>query len=117
MFAENLALRLIGLLTTIAILGATYLFIVKPILDTTNKAFDSFGDINDTMQQAFDDAGINGVSAEDVRNRNFGDVREQLQHSGLDTQQQRQAEKLLHCVQRVQPDTTAMQACAEKFQP
>ncbi len=116
MFAENLALKLIGLLTTIAILGATYLFIVKPILDTTNKAFDSFGGINDSIQQAFDDAGVK-VNAADIRNKNFGAVQEQLQQSSRDSKQQKQAKQLLRCVQRVQPDTTAMQACAEKFAP
>lgn len=35
---------LIKIITTVAILGAVYLFIVKPALDTTNNAFDSFSD-------------------------------------------------------------------------
>ncbi|MDX6584008.1 MAG: hypothetical protein QOI10_3192 [Solirubrobacterales bacterium] len=33
---------IIKIVTTIVILGAVYLFIVKPALDTTNNAFDSF---------------------------------------------------------------------------
>jgi hypothetical protein len=35
---------IIKIVTTVAILGAAYLFIVKPALDTTNSAFDSFSD-------------------------------------------------------------------------
>ena len=35
---------LIKIITTVVILGAVYLFIVKPALDTTNNAFDSFSD-------------------------------------------------------------------------
>ena len=35
---------LIKIITTVAILGAVYIFIVKPALDTTNNAFDSISD-------------------------------------------------------------------------
>jgi hypothetical protein len=35
---------IIKIVTTIVILGAVYLFIVKPALDTTNTAFESFSD-------------------------------------------------------------------------
>jgi hypothetical protein len=35
---------IIKIITTVLILGAVYLFVVKPALDTTNNAFDSFSD-------------------------------------------------------------------------
>jgi hypothetical protein len=35
---------IIKIVTTVVILGAVYLFIVKPTLDTTNNAFESFSD-------------------------------------------------------------------------
>jgi hypothetical protein len=35
---------IIKIITTVLILGAVYIFIVKPTLDTTNNAFDSFSD-------------------------------------------------------------------------
>ena len=35
---------IIKIITTVVILGAVYLFIVKPALDTTNNAFESFSD-------------------------------------------------------------------------
>ena len=56
---------IIKIVTTVAILGAVYLFIVKPTLDTTNSAFDSFsnsfngfdnlpGDMQSQIDDAFD---------------------------------------------------------------
>jgi hypothetical protein len=113
MFAENLAMRLIGLVTTVLVLGAAYLFIVKPVLDTTNNAFDS---VNDTISNSFDDVGLGDVSVSDLQKGDFGDIQKQIKQSGLDNQDQRRAERLLHCVQRVQPDTSKMQNCAERFQ-
>ena len=107
-------MRLIGLVTTLLVLGAVYLFIVKPVLDTTNDAFDS---VNGTINNAFEDSGFDNVNLNDLENGNFGDVQKQIQNSGLDNQDQQNAEKLLSCVQRVQPDTTKMQACAERFAP
>ncbi len=62
---------IIKIVTTVAILGAVYLFIVKPTLDTTNSAFDSFsnsfngfdnlpGDIQDQIDSAFDSSSDTG---------------------------------------------------------
>jgi len=106
-------MRLIGLVTTVVVLGAAYLFIVKPVLDTTNNAFDS---VNDTISSSFDDIGLDDVNVGDIQKGDFGDLQKQIKQSGLDSQDQRQAERLLNCVQRVQPDTTKMQQCAERFQ-
>ncbi len=98
--SETLARSLIRLIVTIGILAAVYFFLVRPILDTTNdtidKAFDSFDGVESSLDNAFEDAGINnppnltGVGKTD-------------------------AEKVLACVRRVQPDTTKMQKCAERF--
>jgi hypothetical protein len=54
---------IIRIVTTIVVLGAIYLFIVKPVLDTTNNAFEEFGGafdnlptgIQDQVDEAFDD--------------------------------------------------------------
>ena len=107
-------MRLIGLVTTLLVLGAVYLFIVKPVLDTTNDAFDS---VNGTIDNAFEDSGIDDVNFDDLQNGDFGDIQQQIQSSGLDNKAQQDAEKLLACVQRVQPDTTKMQACVERYGP
>lgn len=105
-------MKLIGLITTIVVLGAVYLFMVKPILDTTNNAFDS---VNNSLDTAFDDFGVEGINVDEIKNGDFGDIQQQLQDSGLSGPDQKQAEKLLKCIQRVQPDTTKMQACADRF--
>jgi hypothetical protein len=52
---------LIKLITTLLILGAIYLFFVKPALDTTNKAFDAFdipdfNNLSTDIQSQIDDA-------------------------------------------------------------
>lgn len=104
-FAENLANKLIGLIVTVAILAAVYFFAIKPILDTTNDAFDRAFDASDgiteSIQESFDDAGVNGF---DVNN------------AGLGNASAKQANQLLECIQKVQPNTTKMQNCVEKFQ-
>lgn len=111
-FAENLAMKLIGLITTIVVLGAVYLFFVKPVLDTTNKAFDS---VNESIDTAFDDVGISGVDVDEIKSGDFSSIEDQINDAGLSNKEQRRAEKLLNCIQRVQPDTDKMETCAKKY--
>ena len=96
---ETLARSLIKLIVTVGILAAVYFFMIRPILDTTNdtidKAFDSFGGIESSIDSAFDDAGIDAPS--------------------IGGASKSDAERVLACVQRVEPDTTKMQRCAERF--
>ena len=97
---ETLARSLIRLIVTVAILAAVYLFLVRPILDTTNntvnKAFDSFGGIENSLDTAFKDAGIDNPP-------------------NLSGVGKTDAERVLDCVRRVQPDAARMQKCAERF--
>jgi hypothetical protein len=62
---------IIKIITTVVILGAIYLFLVKPALDTTNSAFDSFSnsfggfdnlptDIQSQIDDAFSSTGDTG---------------------------------------------------------
>jgi Tfp pilus assembly protein PilO len=101
MFAENVANKLIGLLVTVAILAAVYFFAIKPVLDTTNDAFDSADGITEEIQQSFDESGFDSFNANSIN---------------IDDKSSKQAEKLLNCVQKVQPNTTKMQKCVERFQ-
>lgn len=66
---------LIKIITTVAILGAVYLFIVKPTLDTTNDVFDqTFGafdefetlptNIQDEINAALEDADSSQVDTQ-----------------------------------------------------
>jgi hypothetical protein len=62
---------ILKIVTTVAILAAVYFFIVKPTLDTTNNAFDTFSDdfpqfndLSSDIQDQIDDAfGSTGDSA------------------------------------------------------
>ena len=97
------------------ILGAVYLFIVKPVLDTTNNAFDS---VNDTINNAFDDVGLDGIDIDDAPERQLqrhpaADIQTRT-WTALEQQQRREAPRLRPARQ---PDTTKMQACAERFSP
>jgi hypothetical protein len=54
---------IIKIVTTVAILAAVYFFILKPVFDTTNQAFDSFSnsfpaveDLSGDIQSQIDDA-------------------------------------------------------------
>jgi hypothetical protein len=84
---------IIKIVTTVAVLAAVYFFIVKPILDTTNNAFDQFGgafddlpaSIQDQVDNAFDDLGNDGE-----RNR----LRRCIKDAGSNTQQ------INRCVER-----------------
>jgi hypothetical protein len=42
---------IIKIVTTVVILAAAYLFIVKPVLDTTEKSFDTFGESFDGFDE------------------------------------------------------------------
>ncbi len=104
-FAENLANKLIGLLVTVGILAAVYFFAIKPVLDTTNdafdRAFDASDNITEEIQQSFDDSGLEGFNVNSIN---------------IDNKSTKQAEKLLACVQKVQPNTAKMQKCVDRFQ-
>jgi hypothetical protein len=96
---ETLARSLIRLIVTVAILAAVYFFLVRPILDTTSdtidRAFDNFGDVESSIDNAFDDAGVNPPNLSGIGKTD--------------------AERVFDCVNRVQPDAEKMQRCAERF--
>jgi hypothetical protein len=83
---------LIKLAVTVGTLAAVYLFIVKPVLDTTNETIDKF---NAPIQRSVE---LSTDSVSDV-------VRQ--------TQQQR----LLACVQRAAGEVDRLQACQRRFLP
>jgi hypothetical protein len=91
---------IIKIVTTVIILGAVYLFFVKPALDTTNNAFDEFG--LDNLSETFDDLPT--------------DIQEQVD-SALEGTSRNEATKVGDCVTRVQPDTDKIQRCVERFSP
>jgi hypothetical protein len=93
---------IIKIVTTVVILGAVYLFFVKPALDTTKEITDS---VNDSISGSFD---------------SFDDAFDEAQDAGVTIQKpenQKDANKLLACVSTADQDVDKLQRCAEKFGP
>jgi hypothetical protein len=94
---------LLKIITVVAVLGATYIFILEPILDTTEDVSDS---INNSI----------GQSLESTNQQ----IDEALQQSGaaqtVETPQSSQnslkeANRLLDCIQRANGNVDKMQRC------
>lgn len=97
---------ILKVVTTVAILGAVYLFIVKPTLDTTegitNRAFDSSSQLQDeirgSIESAFDAAGKSDVEVDVPRSA-------------------KRARKLGDCVSAAGTDVNRINRCMERFSP
>jgi hypothetical protein len=95
----NLTSGVIRLAVTGGVLLLVYLFIVKPVLKTTNDAIDKAG---------FDQIGksIEGVSKE---------VQRQVHRSFHATGSTARRQKLVHCVQRANGDVQRIERCTRRF--
>jgi hypothetical protein len=91
---------IIKIVTTVVILGACYLFFVKPVLDTTENTFEQFG--LDGLSETFDDLP--------------SDIQDQVD-SALEGTDRSGASRLGDCITRVQPDTAKIQRCVDRFSP
>ena len=89
-------MKLIGLVTTVIILGAIYLFFVKPVTDTVSHSIDT---VNDSINSALDAGDFNTVTHE-------------IEKSDLS---QEKTDRALDCIDRVKPDKTKMQNCVDKY--
>ena len=89
---------IIKIITTVVILGAVYLFIIKPALDTTNNVFnESFG--------AFDDLS--------------GNIQDEV-NDALDDLDTSDADALKRCVERAVadgPNQAGVERCLDRFGP
>jgi predicted PurR-regulated permease PerM len=102
---------LIKIVTAVAILGATYLFIVKPALDTTKEVSESF---SAPLQESAET--INGLQPS--IQRSFEKARRtQDQAAKASNAQLQQAEKLLGCITDAAGDVDRIQACNKRFSP
>lgn len=98
---------LLKVLTTVAILVAVYFLIVRPVLDTTDKAFE-------TVSPAFE--GFDDVGG-DVR-RSFRQAeRIQTRQQAASTAQTKEANKLLSCVTSAAGDVGKIERCNAKYDP
>jgi hypothetical protein len=96
---------IIKIVTTVVILGAVYLFFVKPALDTTedisDRAFDTSSEIQESVREDLEDAfdNVPQVANEDI----------QIPDSA------KQAQKLGDCVSAAGTDIDKINRCMSRF--
>ena len=100
----NLTSGIIRLAVVAGILALSYLFIVKPILDTTNDAFD----------KAFKSTGFDeiGKTIEGVNKQIQKEVRQSFRTT---RKRDGNPQKLVHCIQRANGDVNRIQRCTRRF--
>jgi len=94
---------LLKIVTTVAILAAVYLFIVKPILDTTENAIDRSFDSFQGFQEPFNDLPAQIQNAVDQARQ--------------DADTQRQVNRLQRCIENALPNQNRVQRCVAKHSP
>ncbi len=105
----NLASGLIRLAVAVGIIAATYFFLVKPVLHTTDNA----------INRSFGPGGIGGIQRQ--IDHAINSANGQVQHAVRRSFHQSKArgrhdpEKLLRCVQRANGNVNRMQVCANRF--
>ena len=106
----NVTSGIIRLVVTVGVLAAVGFFIVKPVLSTTDDAFD-------TVNQALKESGINEVSKTiDVTSRRVQrQIQRQVNHSFRVSQQTGNTQKLVRCIKRAQPDVKRIERCTLKY--
>jgi hypothetical protein len=108
----NLTSGLIRLLVTVGILAAAYFFIVRPVLDTTDKAIDS---ANQSLERSF---GVHGADITDV-SKTIEDVNRQVQRqvrrSFRTAEKKGNPQRLVRCIRRSHGDVKHIERCTRKF--
>lgn len=108
----SLTSGIIRLLVTVGILAAAYFFIVKPVLQTTDKAIDG---ANQSFEKSF---GIQGADITDI-SKTIEDVNKKMQReikrSFHVAEKEGNPKRLVKCVQRAHGDVHRIQRCTVKF--
>jgi hypothetical protein len=95
----NVTSGIIRLAVAAGILFCAYLFIVKPVLDTTNKAIESSG-----LNQI-------GKSLQDLGPR----IEREVKHSFRVAKAQGNPQRLLRCVKQADQDVNKIKRCTRRF--
>lgn len=116
-FFGNFTATIFRLIVVVGTMAAVYFFAIKPVLNTTEEISNN---TNRSIQQSFQQSGVQ-------------DIGKQINKALNQSQQQGQgkvnvpgtttnitiarAQKLLACIQRVQPNVQKMASCQQRFQP
>jgi predicted PurR-regulated permease PerM len=106
----NVTSGIIRLVVAVGVIAAVGFFIIKPVLSTTDHAFD-------TVNQALKESGINEVSKTiDVTSRRVQrQIQRQVNHSFRVSQQTGNTQKLVRCIKRAQPNVKRIERCTLKY--
>lgn len=108
----HLTSGIIRLAVTVGILAAAYFFIVKPVLETTDKAIDS---ANRGYENSFgtQGAGITEINRaiEGVNRR----VQREVRRSFRVTKASGNPKRLVRCIERSEGDVVMIKRCTVKF--
>jgi hypothetical protein len=108
----NLTSGLIRLLVAVGILAAAYFFIVKPVLNTTDKAIDS---ANQSFERSLGTEGVDltniSETIEEVNKR----VQRQIRHSFHTAEKKGSPKRLVRCIKRADEDVQKIKRCTVKF--
>lgn len=97
---------ILKIVTTVAILGAAYIFIVKPVLDTTE---DITGDVAEQTRQAQEDADARSAQIE----LDVATSQAESRINSLRSQWPLAARAVSNCVRAADKDAKAMDKCAD----
>jgi hypothetical protein len=106
----NLTSGIIRLLVAVGILAAAYLFIVKPVLKTTDKAIDN---ANKTFERSFGGNGLDDISKtiEGVNKQ----VQIEIRRSFHTAEKHGNPRRLVRCVKRSNGNVKRIERCTRKF--
>ena len=97
---------IIKIVTTVVILGAVYLFFVKPALDTTENITENvtgaFPNTDEILEGIPDQGNLQQQIQQSLNQANAGNVN---------------TDKLLECVQRANQNVDRLQRCTQRFGP
>jgi hypothetical protein len=106
----NVTSGIIRLAVAVGIIAAVGFFILKPILSSTDRAFD-------TVNEAIRESGVNDISRSiDTSNRRVQrQIERQIRRSFRVTQRTGDTQKLVRCIQRARPDPKKIERCTRRY--
>ena len=111
------------LAVAVGVLAAAYFFIVKPVLDTTDKALETAGGFNQTLnaniqqsvQQSNVDPSVGRQIQREIRRVNRQVQRQLNRNLNQAGTSQRRQRRLLKCVQRANGNVNRIQRCTRRY--
>ena len=108
----NLTSGLIRLAVTAGILALVYVFIVKPVLKTTDEAFKT---TNETIQRSFGDSADADEFGETIRGVSRRLQRQIRRSFTTTTKQGENPQRLVRCLKRAHGDVRRIERCTRRF--